>query len=731
MTLNMISAEELALTHQGGRAAAATFDATLQDLIETIGSTDAVEILARAGFYLLMRGPDRADQVQKGGVELFHLELIQALALAAPRAAEHPGTDYPAITSKVLHLIERNGAAYRDRAQLKMTRDESWNERERLLALIQSWTLVVRGARHEFQTRDYAFAIAKAVDASFRHYHGCTATSFLSAIVRLYDLMEEQFQAERTSYRRWARKKSGFAMIKAFVEGLDETTAAEISAAAMPHRYDRDHVLALLWNRFEQRLTAAFSLCYADLVADAPADEREALIGVLRGRALRFGEVSSPVLKHLHLSNPVRLKPLIELDPETIFCPAPHILGVQLAEILEDLCLISPKLKEKAEKARADLLERQVGAVVRRFLPSAAVREKVKWSEDGGVTTWESDLVAVIDKTVLVFEAKSAKISAPARRGATNSLKDALDELVVEPSRQSRRFKERIEAAGGPLAFETAQGPFTIDAGIVRSVIRVNILQDAVGPLSSHWPQLADAGFVPADLDIAPSMTIFDLETVFETLSLEIERCHYLNRRAELERNAIYTADELDLLAIYQGNQFAIGEAEFDGTHLEWYGASLHLTPDYAERRAGGTLSAHMKRTAFWAALLASLEEKRPVGWTRFGHRLLNADVRVQRRVEELYRHGLREVTRDLGKFFTSGVTVGSSFRLETISVSVGAPNSSEQFDDNLGYAAGSAFEQGGQDALLAIYWYVPRTTEAYDFIGVLRREQRWAIAAR
>jgi hypothetical protein len=134
-----------------------------------------------------------------------------------------------------------------------------------------------------------------------------------------------------------------------------------------------------------------------------------------------------------------------------------------------------------------------------------------------------------------------------------------------------------------------------------------------------------------------------------------------------------------------------------------------------------------MKQTDFWADLLRALEEKRPVGWMRFGHRLLNADVRVQRRVEKLYRHGLRAVTRDPGKFFTSGVTVGSRFRLETISVSVGAPDSPEQFNANLDYAAGSAFEQGGQDALLALYWFVPRTGYAYDFIGVLRRERRSA----
>lgn len=724
MATSNTSAEELEREHRDGRVAVETFEETLRELVSTIGRSDAVEVLARAGFYLLMRGPDRPEQFGEESVELSHLELIQALALTTTRGKGEVDTDYPAITSNVLNLIGRNVGAYRDRAKLKMNGDEAHDERMRLLGLIQSWTLAVRGARHDYQTRRYAFALAKIVDASFRHYHGCTATSFVEAIERFYDLVEERVQAERASLRRWVRKKSGIAMIYAFVEGLDNTTAAEISAATMPYRYDRDHVTALLINRFEQRLSGVFTLQYEDMVAKTPASEREALIRLLRSRALRFGEVKRSTLEHLHLDNPVRMRPFIELDPQAFFCPAPQTLGVQMSEILDDLCAIGPSLKKKAEKARADLLEKQLADVVRRFLPSAELREKVKWSEDDGITTWESDLVAVIDKTVLVFEAKSAKISPPAGRGAVDSLKHALNDLVVDPSLQSLRLKARIENANGPLNFHTAQGPFMIDADVIRSVIRVNILHDPIGPLSSHWPQLARAGFVPAELDIAPSMTVFDLETVFETLSLQIERCHYLSRRTELERNAVYTADELDLLAVYQKHQFNVGEAEFDGTRLEWYGASLKITPEYSTRRAEGTLSAHMKRTGFWRNLLVTLEKNKDVGWTRLGHRLLNADVRVQRRVERLYKKGMQAVTRDPSNFFTSGVTVGSKFRLDTISVSVGAPDSHEQFEANLDYAAKSAFDQGGQDSLLAIYWLVPRSREAYDFIGVMRRQR-------
>lgn len=723
MATSITSAEKLARAHRNGQVAAETFDETLRELVETIGRADAVEILSRAGFYLLIRSPSRPKQPREENFELSHLELIQALALTMPRGLGKADTDYPMITSKVLGLVGRNVASYPDRAERKMTGNVANDERTRLLGLIQNWTLTVRGARHEFQTRRYVFALAKIVDDSFCHHHGCTATSLVKATGRFYNLIEERLQLERAYFHRWVRKKSGIAMIRAFVGELDDITKAEILAAVMPYRYDRNHVTTLLINRFEQRLSGVFTLRYEDLVAETPQKERDALLPLLRELALCFGCIQKKELEYLHLDNPVRIQPFIELDPHTFFCAAPQTIGVHMGEILENLCKKSTSLKKKAEKARADLLENQLADVVRRFLPSAELRQQVKWSEDGGTNTWESDLVAVIDKTVLVFEAKSAKIKSGAERGAFDSLKSSLQDLVVDPSRQSLRFKARIENANGPLHFDTAQGPFMIDASVIRSVIRVNILHDPIGPLSSHWPQLARTGLVPAELDIAPSMSVFDLETVFETLSLQIERCHYLARRSELERNAVYTADEFDLLAVYQENQFNIGEAEFDGTCLEWYGASLRLTTEYSTRRSEGNLSTNMQRTDFWTDMLVALEARQESGWTRLGHRLLNADVSVQRRIERLYKEGMKAVTRDPGKFYTSGVTFGSKFRFDTVSVSVGAPNSPEQLDANLEYAARDAFEQGRQDSLLALYWLVPSSGETYDFIGVMRRQ--------
>ncbi|MEZ2410409.1 hypothetical protein AB6806_26780 [Bosea sp. RCC_152_1] len=371
-----------------------------------------------------------------------------------------------------------------------------------------------------------------------------------------------------------------------------------------------------------------------------------------------------------------------------------------------------------------------MSATVRKFLPHADVRENVKWSDDGGKTAWESDLVAIIDKTMLVFEAKSAKIKSAARRGAVQSLKEALHELVVAPSEQSLRLKQRVLEARGPITFQTRQGLLEINPHDVRDIIRINVLQDAVGPLSAHWPQLKAAGLIPQNSDIAPSMSIFELETVFDVLTQEIERCHYLSRRAELERNAVYFADELDLLAVYLGTQFIIGEDEFDGRPLQWYGASLRIAPTYNDAGEKQPLRISISRTPFWSRLLTALEEKRPTGWTRFGHRLLNVDLTGQRKIERLMKQGLRQVTLRPDCFFSTGLTLGSPQRLQTIAIGVGSPASPGQFDANLTHIAESAFVQGGQEDLLLIYWFIPRTSEPYDFIGIFKRGSRSSAKA-
>lgn len=721
---SVLSDEEVSSAHIAGAAATDVFLTTLSELIEETTSVDGLEYLARASMSVISQGWNSSKR-KEPSLHLFHLELLQALTLSRKHNISNANTDYSAVTERLIGLIGQNTTAYQDQGRSTVSSDEAENRQQEMLSLVRRWTLAVRGPRQGFQTRQYVSELAAAVNESFRHHYGCDATEVVAALSAIIDISESRVQAHLEDMRSWmTRKNSAKAMLDAFIRNLDRDEQEEILSRAAVVQHDRKQLFALLWNINEQRWVRLFRFSYSELVATAPIGQRQSIISALCELSIDFGAVTDADLQHLHLNNPIQRRPLIKLDDRSFFCAGPQIVGVHLAEIVEGLCGRVPTLKKAAERARADWLEARVSAVARKYLCHADIREQVKWSDDDGVTTWESDLLAIIDKTILIFEAKSAKLSAPARRGARRSLKDALNELVVAPSEQSARLKKRILGASGTLSFNTRQGPLILQPNDVRDIVRVNIVHDAVGPLSSHWPQLKQAGFVREDADLAPTMSVFDLETVFELLPREVERCHYLSRRTELERNATYTADELDLLALYSKTRFNIGADEYDGIHHNWYGLSTTLKYVRDESVGVKLFSPSAATTEFWANILTALETKLPVGWTRFGHRLLNVDISQQKKIEKLMRTGLRKTRGKPHLFFHTGITFGTANKKQTIAVAVGAPVHPGQFEHNLMTCAESAFNQGGQDDVLVLYWFMPRTSEPYDFIGVIKRQR-------
>src|SRR5205823_674137 len=90
---------------------------------------------------------------------------------------------------------------------------------------------------------------------------------------------------------------------------------------------------------------------------------------------------------------------------------------------------------------------------------------------------------------------------------------------------------------------------------------------------------LLDSYEIVVEANLGVTMSLTDLELVFELFDTACEKIHYLARRFEFERNASYMADETDLLAFYIDNGFNIGEAEYDGTPLFIYGISEQLDP--------------------------------------------------------------------------------------------------------------------------------------------------------
>ncbi|MEZ2410408.1 hypothetical protein AB6806_26775 [Bosea sp. RCC_152_1] len=353
MEANELRQEDLASAHAAGSAAAALFEETLNSLIKETTSVDALEILARAGFSVILRGvrPEE-QQIGKPGLQLFHLELIQALALSRGRSSPVSDTDYPGNTQRVIDLIAENSRAYCDRAKSKMSADAAANRRQNLLARIQEWTLIVRGARQGFQTREYATDLAKAINPTFRHHIGCDATEVVVALSTIIETTKHRLRGLMDEARAWSQKKTGISMIEAFVQRLPPELRSVAKEKALPFRNDRRRLRAYLWSHNEHRLREIFTFKIEDLTAAAPPAQKQYLSEVITALSLKFGAVTPADLEHLHLSNPVQLKPLIQLAEGIIFCAAPQVISAHFAEILEALCTANPKLKKASEKAR-------------------------------------------------------------------------------------------------------------------------------------------------------------------------------------------------------------------------------------------------------------------------------------------------------------------------------------------------------------------------------------------
>lgn len=707
-----------------GEVAQDKFERTRSALRELVTGHDALEVLARVAFSMFMRIASLQRDPTLKGVEVWHVEILQALALSAPRRTDSDERiDYAGLAQASIDLLEDNGQAYRKTWLRKVTADPASNDQLELISLLRDWTMAIRGSRHGHQTEELSRALATAVDPAFRREHDCNPDEFVTTMLGAIATLDGRMRSHLEWVKSWIRKRSGIAMIEAFTQPIAADVAARIEADLLPHRYDRRKVESLLWAISEDRLVTMLTFTAEELLAPANPADPAPLTALINGMSLNFGEIDDNALQHILLDNPTKLKPFIALGDGRYFLANPHSLGMNAAEILQDICNRAPGTKVGTEDMRAEWLESKLHLIVSTFFPHADIRRSVKWSDPVDNRGYESDVIAMIDKTIIVFEAKSAKIDGPARRGALNSLKGALRKLVVEPSNQSARFKRMLEAATGKLVLKSDDGDFEIDADIIRDVIRVNVVLDAVGPLSAHWPRLKNAGLIPNDAEIAPTMSVFELETVLESLTMEVERCHYLSRRGELEKQVTYVADELDLLAFYIENQFNVQSTRLGG-ELWLYGKSAEVALGYSEAWMAGKLSIPIKRTPTWQALLRTIEEKRPIGWTRFGHRLLNFDLAAQRGAERALRQGWRQVSRAKDSFFTTGVTAGEGDRASTVSLVIGPTPNPATFQSNLAYAANSAFDQGGQRDLLLIYWFSPRTGEGYDFIGTLRRAE-------
>lgn len=244
----------------------------------------------------------------------------------------------------------------------------------------------------------------------------------------------------------------------------------------------------------------------------------------------------------------------------------------------------------------------------------------------------------------------SWRMSDPARRGAPARLAETLQELIEEPSEQAHRFIRYLESQKKTHTFSTKRGTKNaVDSTAIKYYIPLGVTLSHLGAIGSNLKKLIDAKITDKRLeDLAPSISVTDLECVLELLPLEAEKIHYFARRREFEAHMGYEGDELDLLGFYLDTGFNIGKTEYDkDTVINMLLKSKELDPYFIGSREGKAIAKpFLSMTTWWRDILNRISETRHEGWIETAFILLNTTKEDQEKFERNFKILVHRINR-------------------------------------------------------------------------------------
>lgn len=713
------SVEELADAHVRGAAAAETQKETFHKLGEICRAFNQIELLSRLAMVTIGGLSKFGSPNFNPSLQLFELEIFQAIALSTNLKEDWSQSAISLAIEQVIGLLRDNSTAFKNTSLLKLSGDAEKDKVAAIIDRMRITTLSVRGARHAFQTRAYVRDLAKSLDGRFQDQLGFTVSDLVSFFEDTGFRIDRELEGLRSKSRRWMAANNPAKCLALFRE--DNPTQADhpLVVDVAPKVTGMSEMMGTLFAVFEEELKHIFQIDRGEL---EKSSNGSALWEAFSHISLRFGDVPVNMIDHLHLSNPVVTKPFVSDGSGNYYLFCAQTAFANMIEVLEVMASQQPKLSESIEKFKAGWLETKLNSIVAAAFPSGRTHAQAEWHDAEG-KEGETDCILLLDKTVGLFEAKSGRITPPARRGASDRLKREITKLLVEPSRQSERFARLLQHKKGSVGFKTPEGCVEIAASDVREVFRINVLFDTIGPLSTATKRLSNAGFIAEGEPMAPSMSIFELETLLDILPDQISKIHYLRRRVELERNALIEADEMDLIAFYLETGFQMGDLESSENGFSIYGWSDRVATMFDHEGRREKTDIRLRRTPAWSRLLQAIENTGETGWTRFGYRLCEVSYTDQWSIQKVKEQTIKKARKlKPGQAIHTGVYTAGENALMPIAICVGKQASSFDVFGQSEQAARVIMDLAGTDDALLLYWDCAEADLPYKFIATFQR---------
>lgn len=626
-----------------GKKSAIEFESEYLNLIKYFEQYDPLYLCSFCAYYFRMQREGIDEEAVNGFIDFppFHLEILQCISLKFERciSAKPLHEDIETFKSTIKNFCKNHSYTY-----FKLI-ENAKNQEDVGAILLRSdmmgHTLAVRNWAFVKQMEPVAYDLAELIEDSFSNIQDFNPKAFLDILFCLAPIMEIKANKHIQKIRSFLKAKNYNAVFDLYeanfnVEKTDNTARKKLSGYC---DNDLKRLKALLMEHSDCRLDNIYTLSpseISDYLLQQYSDSQ--IKNILEKLSYGFGELSDINKDYIFLDNPVHSKPFIKIGEEKYYSSIPHMFSHLGVDLLEKFISNDADLKREYTSKKGKYLENRVEKLFKDSFPEAQIVTGSIWKCPHTHKEFENDLVVLIDDFAIIVECKSGGISPPAKRGAPDRLFKTMQELIIAPSEQAIRFENYLKQDKKRHEFKTkTKSKNIIDNSKVKYYIPVAITLSNLGSIGCNLKKLINAKVTSLNFDdLAPSISITDLEVIFEILTFKSEKIHYLSRRREFTAHINFEGDEIDLFAFYLDNGFNIGETEYDeNLVINLTLKSKEIDPYFVGRERGVKVKKpFLQKTKYWNDVLTKLEKGSP-NWLMASYILLNLPKEDQVKFED------------------------------------------------------------------------------------------------
>lgn len=617
------------------------YQESLSELRKLLRQHDPLLVLSQLTYYGLFDTVDKVTGVTRLDsdhlIHQFHIEILQALVLQTKPEELSSEPCNAAVVQRILDHVMTLCSTVNFRQLNTAGSELPHDEKSIALAqqLMRSTTQATRNWGYHSQVKKIARELYGPFDTQLVDARGFSVSEIVNVFEKIIAEIEarQSIHAKTLSTLFTSCKRDRNLLIRTYHDliGLDRQKADRLIKQVEEEQIPLEGVRSIVAWHYDMALPDINTIFALDLANSLNIDAVR-VIAILDEYSHEWGSLHECETEHFHLSNPVWQKPLVKLGNNKYFCSLAIVFFSFVIPCIE--AVLSP-FKDKVSSCRADYLEYKVAEIVKRRFPDSGLKQNLKWTEDG--TTYETDLIVVIDSFMLIVECKSGKLTPSALRGAPPRLRRHIKELVIEPNLQSMQLKNRVASLNArPNSADPLSKEIGNDLSKIHKVVRVSVSLEDFGPIQSSLKQLADTGWVPAEFTPCPTMNLADFETVFDLLEHPVQILHYLMKREQFEATVDYLGHELDLLGLYLTTLLDFSNVAPKVTYT-YIGMSAPLDSYYDSLDAGVRIEKPRPAISpLFASIFSQLETRGFDRWTEMGVALSMFSPDDQRKISQL-----------------------------------------------------------------------------------------------